>query len=112
MWRRHLKKADATAIFGGVTLDLREARIDDTATVDAFAFFGGVDILVPRGWRVAVTGTPILGGFEDKTRYDDFLPPDAPVLTVDGLAVFGGVTVANESRDAVDRQDHVSNRSV
>ncbi|TCN42206.1 cell wall-active antibiotic response 4TMS protein YvqF [Kribbella orskensis] len=108
----HLKKADATAVFGGVTLDLREARIDDAATVDAFALFGGVDILVPRGWRVSMTGTPFLGGFDDKTRAGGFLPPDAPVLNVDAIAIFGGVTVANEPTDGSRPQDHVGRRTV
>lgn len=104
----HLRRCDATAIFGGVTLDLREAHIDDTASVDAFAFFGGVDILVPRGWRVAMDGLPILGGFDDKTHGDGFLPPDAPVLTVSGIAALGAVTVANEPGNAEHRQDTIT----
>jgi predicted membrane protein len=58
----HLQRCDATAIAGSVTLDLRESRIDEAATVDAFALMGGVDVLVPHGWRVAIKGTPILGG--------------------------------------------------
>lgn len=106
----HLRRCDATALFGAVTLDLREARIDDsaTATVDAFAFFGGVDIVVPRGWRVAIDGTPILGGFDDKTHADGYVPPNAPVLKVNGLAILGGVTVANDPDIAQRRQDSVA----
>ncbi|MEI8406507.1 MULTISPECIES: LiaF transmembrane domain-containing protein [unclassified Kribbella] len=106
----HLTKTDATAIFGGVTLDLREAHIDKEATVDAIAVFGGVDILVPRGWRVAVTGTPILGELEDKTTANGYLPPDAPVLKVNGLAVCGGVDIANQPRDAARQEDRVGDR--
>jgi hypothetical protein len=112
----HLRRADATAVFGGVTLDLREAHIDDKASVEALALFGGVDILVPTGWRVAITGTPILGGFEDKTLVNEFLPADAPVLNVNGVAIFGGVTVANhsdEERQADSRpQDRRSEQGV
>jgi hypothetical protein len=95
----HLTKTEATAIFGGVTLDLRGAHIDDEATVDATALLGGVEILVPHAWRVLITGTPILGGFEDKTHADGY-QPDAPVLYVNGIAAFGGVTVANGPSDA------------
>jgi predicted membrane protein len=101
----HLQRCDATAIAGSVTLDLREARIDETATVEAFALMGGVDVLVPHGWRVAINGTPILGGFDDKTRGDGYLPPNAPVLKIDGLAILGGVTVANEPRTLEHPQD-------
>lgn len=104
----HLTRADATAVFGGVTLDLRQAHIDTEASVDAIALFGGVDILVPPGWRISIAGTPILGGVDDKTRPSGPLPADAPVLRVNATAIFGGVTVANESSDARRLQDHVS----
>jgi hypothetical protein len=50
------RHADASAIFGGATLDLREAHID------AFALFGGVDVLVLEGWRASVSGLPFMGG--------------------------------------------------
>jgi hypothetical protein len=86
--------SDVSAIFGGATLDLREARIEHEASVDALALFGGVDVLVPKGWRVALDGTPILGGCEDKTK-DGELPADAPMLKVHATAIFGGVDVKN-----------------
>jgi predicted membrane protein len=92
----HLKHADVSAIFGGATLDLREAHIDEEATVDALALFGGVDVLVPQGWRVALGGTPILGGCEDKTEAVE-LASDAPVLNVNATAIFGGVGVKNKA---------------
>ena len=89
----HFPHADVSAVFGGATLDLREAHVDHEASVEALAVFGGVDVLVPRGWRVAVGGTPILGGVEDKTEDGDRLPPDAPLLNVHATAIFGGVDV-------------------
>jgi len=92
----HFTYADVAAVFGGSTLDLRQAHIDDDATVDAFAFCGGVDVLVPRDWRVELGGVPILGGYEDKTTGDGTLPSDAPVLKINATAVLGGVKVANE----------------
>jgi Cell wall-active antibiotics response 4TMS YvqF/Domain of unknown function (DUF5668) len=86
----------ATAIFGGVTLDLRQARLDpDGATVVVAALFGGVDIIVPRGWRVESKGTPIFGGFDNKTD----TPPEgnkAPALTVDMSVLFGGAEIKHD----------------
>lgn len=93
----HLHHADVSAVFGGATLDLRGAHVDDEASVDAFALFGGVDVLVPKGWRVSLSGLPIFGGYDDRTAAVD-LPEDAPVLNVRATAVFGGVGVANEPR--------------
>jgi hypothetical protein len=93
----HLTRADVTALFGGATLDLREAHIDQEATVEATAIFGGVDVLVPHGWRVAISGVPIFGGYEDKTTSDGSLPANAPRLNVRATAIFGGVGVAHEA---------------
>lgn len=96
---KHLRHADVSAVFGGVTLDLREAHIDSSADVDAFALFGGVDVLVPEGWRVSVGGMPFMGGIDDKTDNEGrVLPDDAPVLTVNGTALFGTVAVANQPK--------------
>lgn len=86
-----------TAVFGGITLDLRHAKLDPAgSTVNATAAFGGIDIIVPRGWRITVRSTPILGGVEDKTDHAQVPAEGAPVLRVDAVAAFGGVTVKHE----------------
>jgi hypothetical protein len=91
----HFEHADVSAIFGGATLDLRDAHIDAEATVDALALFGGVDVVVPEGWRVAVGGVPIFGGYEDKT--DGESGGESPLLKVNATAIFGGVDVKNKA---------------
>ena len=86
--------ASLTAIFGGVTLDLRGARpAPDGAIVTATAAFGGIDILVPHDWNITTSGTPLFGGVEDKTDHPDRIAADAPALHVDALALFGGVEI-------------------
>ncbi len=92
-----LRGGAVTAVFGGVTLDLREARpAPEGATVNATAVFGGVDILVPRGWRITVRSLPVFGGLDDTTDRSVPPAPDAPALHVDAVAVLGGVTIAHE----------------
>lgn len=93
----HFTHADVSAIFGGATLDLREAHLEGEASVDALAMFGGVDVLVPEGWRIALDGTPIFGGCEDKTEGDGHPGPDAPLLRVHATAIMGGVDVKNKA---------------
>ena len=88
----HFRHANVSAIFGGAVLDLTDAHPEPDARVDALALFGGVDVLVPPGWRIVLSGLPIFGGYEDKTRADGELPADAPQLRVFATAVFGGVT--------------------
>jgi hypothetical protein len=88
---------EALAIFGGVDLDLRLARMSGSVrevVVEADALFGGVNIKVPDNWRVAVRGIGLFGGYVDKTlRRKSDVNPDGPLLVVTGYAAFGGIEV-------------------
>ena len=90
---------------------MREARIDGEATVDCFALFGGVEVLIPKRWRLALSGTPIFGVVEDKTSQDGTCRADAPVLNVNAVALFGGVAVANEPGEATRRKAAAATRA-
>ena len=57
----------ATAIFGGVELDLRQANIKDGTVIDIFTFCGGVSISLPDDVIVKNEVRGVLGGSEDKT---------------------------------------------
>ncbi len=91
---RAFQAADATAIMGGCTIDLRDADlVPGTAVVDAFAFWGGIEVLVPPNWVVINKVLPLLGGVEDTTRQT----PDAgKELLVRGTVIMGGLEIANE----------------
>ena len=94
---QRLQGAWLTAIFGGVELDLRGARpAPEGASVNATVVFGGVDVLVPKGWRISVRSTPIFGGLDDKTDHAEAPAADAPTLHVDAVAIFGGVAIKHE----------------
>jgi len=83
---------EATAVMGGCALDLRGASMTGEATINVFAFWGGVTLKVPTDWTVVLQGTPIMGGFEEKT----VAPPDnRKRLIVRGYAIMGGVEVRN-----------------
>jgi hypothetical protein len=87
------------AVFGGIDLDLSGAAIsspDRRAILEVNAVFGGIEIRVPRTWRVEKKGAAVFGGFEDRT-----FPPrpepgvEPPTLVIRGAAVFGGIEVKN-----------------
>ena len=79
-------------MFGGVELDFRDSSLaSGGATLDVTVMFGGAEITVPRDWRVVVTGTPILGGIENRTGSD--ATPDAPTLTCRCTVAFGGIEI-------------------
>ena len=66
---QNFRGGETMALFGGVELDLRRAQIsDDGCKIHATALFGGVEIIVPDDWNVIITGTPIFGGIDSKSR--------------------------------------------
>lgn len=86
------KGGKATAILGGIDIDLRSAKLhNNEAFIELNAIMGGIDVLVPNDWRVEVTGTPIFGGWSNKTKFNT--SPDAPVLRIRCFAMFGGIEI-------------------
>jgi predicted membrane protein len=83
---------EITAIMGGCELDLRQSGITGDAVLNVYALFGGITIKVPIDWTVVLEGTPIMGGFEEKT-----VPPAsvAKRLIVRGYVIMGGLEVRN-----------------
>jgi predicted membrane protein len=96
---QNFKGGRATSIFGGVELDLRDAKIEgDEATIEVNCIFGGAEIRVPDSWNVNSKSVPILGGFSDKTHISAAEDPNGAkrkTLVVTGLVVFGGVEIDN-----------------
>lgn len=83
---------ELTAVMGGVELDLRNASIQNEATLNVFVMWGGIELKIPNDWTVVSQGVPILGGFEDKT-----VPPlmRDKKLFIQGYAIMGAVEVKN-----------------
>lgn len=82
------------AIFGGSDIDLSEAKLDtEGAIIDVFVAFGGVDIYVPKGWKVHVAGLPLFGGWDNKTKKSEASDPNQPPIKVRALVMFGGLDI-------------------
>lgn len=91
----NFKGGDVMALFGGVELDLRQAKLSpEGCQLNITAMFGGVEVTVPPDWQISVSGTPILGGIENKTTWTGSEKNGKPVhcrCTV----TFGGVEIKN-----------------
>lgn len=84
------------ALFGGVEIDFRKAKMkSNAAVIEANAIFGGCQLKVPETWSVELRGAGVLGGYEDKTISPR--PEDGPTqkLILTGNAVFGGISIEN-----------------
>jgi predicted membrane protein len=91
---REFRGGDASAIMGGVEVDLRNVQMKpgEEVVIDALALMGGVEIWVPPGWRIVSSVLPIMGAFENKARAGS---ESGPVLHVRGTAVMGSIEVKN-----------------
>ncbi|GGN61591.1 LiaF transmembrane domain-containing protein [Oceanobacillus indicireducens] len=83
-----------TAIIGGAEIDLRDAVIMDGASLDLTTVLGGVEMKVPDNVQVEISGMPILGGWEDKTRVRRE-KEEVSVLKINCLTILGGVEIRN-----------------
>jgi class 3 adenylate cyclase len=101
---------NAFALMGGCTLDLRQAEIEGAELViNAVAIMGGIEVIVPEGIQVEMTGLALLGGKDCRVR--DVRPvPGSPVVHVRVFALMGGVTVRTGKRGSRHAERHQRHR--
>jgi predicted membrane protein len=92
---KNFRGGKATALFGGMELDLTRAELEGgQATIELTALFGGIDVWVPREWKVVVDSTAVLGGVDDKHS-----PVESDkaknTLFIKATAMFGGIDIKN-----------------
>ena len=83
----------AASIFSGMELDLTHAKMKGkSAELELVAVFGGLKVIVPKGWHVVTEGAGVLGGF---TNHVTGGSDSSPKLITRGAAIFGGVEIVN-----------------
>lgn len=86
-----LKGVVAEAILGGLSIDLREAKITEDIVLELTAVLGGIDIFIPDNVRVEIiSGVPVLGGFEHKINRNAI---SGPKVRIKYTAVLGGIEI-------------------
>lgn len=86
------------AWFGGIAVDLREAKLAPDARLSVHALFGGIALRVPAGWKVESSARAIAGGVAVQVPPVD--TEDPPTLTLDGFTLFGGIAVGARPAEA------------
>ncbi len=88
------RRADLTAIMGGVEVDLRGASTGgQEAIIDVFVWWGGVEITVPPDWAVSNQVVAIMGGADDSSSGTQ---DSKHRLVVRGFVVMGGVEIKTQ----------------
>ncbi len=82
---------EINAIFGGLVLDLRDAKILNDVEVNATAVFGGIDVYLPVGINVKTNSVPIFGGVSNKAHQN--MQADAPTIYLNATCMFGGIDI-------------------
>jgi Domain of unknown function (DUF1707)/Cell wall-active antibiotics response 4TMS YvqF len=99
--QRLRRRALAASGFGDLDFDLREVTVDQwQTTVTVLAAFGNVDVYVPEGINVEVTGVTVFGHRRDWGRDAD--RPDAPTIHVHVLGFAGTIDVWRVPQDMRD----------
>lgn len=81
------------AVLGGSDLDLRRAEIEGPeARITCFAFMGGINITVPEGVDVDLSGLTLIGGRSLEVK-DAPRKAGTPLIHVRAFALLGGVNV-------------------
>ena len=91
VWRAP-RQLTSICVFGGSKIYLREAIVPpDGVSISCVCVFGGLDVVVPPGMKVRVRGLGVFGGFDRADNEPE--DPEAPAVVIDGIALFGGVSV-------------------
>ncbi len=88
--------ADAvvSVLMDGAVLDLRDAELAERpARIDLLCVLGGVELVVPKEWRLRVDVEPVLGGVRDR-RTREFDPERSVDLTISGRVLMGGLDIS------------------
>ena len=92
---KNFRGGDITNFMGGTELNLSQADIHGTVTIDATNIFGGAKLVVPASWDVKSEATAIFGGIDDKRDLHAIKPDPNKTLIIDGTCLFGGIEIRN-----------------
>lgn len=88
--------ANLVAVFGGVDLDLRNAKFTKDTVIKAFCMFGGIDIKVPENVQVKIKSGFIFGGVTDERKGEE--NKSKYTIYLDAAGGFGGVSISDRSK--------------
>jgi hypothetical protein len=98
------RRTNVVVLMAGAALDLRHAEIEGgEIVINAVSIMGGIDVIVPEGVEVELSGLALMGG-NSGPKDAAPLAPGAPIVRVRAYSLMGGVGVARK------RQQRTSHR--
>lgn len=87
-----LESCTINSIFGSVSLDLRNAVINENVVINNYVVFGKVTIKVPKDVNVVVKTTSIFGGIDNKIGKNKS-KENIKTIYIKGTIMFGGIDI-------------------
>lgn len=88
--------SNLVAVFGGVDLDLRNAKFTKDTIIKAFCLFGGIDIKVPADVQVKIKSGFIFGGISDERKSNS--NKSKHTIYLDAAGGFGGINLTDKGK--------------
>jgi predicted membrane protein len=90
---KDFKGGEITSILGGSEINLSQADITATATIDITNVMGGTVIIVPSHWGVKSDVVCILGGVDEKRAVGKNFSDPSKLLRLTGTCLLGGIEI-------------------
>lgn len=86
------KSADVNCNFGGIKAYFDDAIIKgDKATINVSVNFGGVELFIPKHWKIDMQVANRFGGIEEENHPK--VNDESPIVTLTGECNFAGITI-------------------
>ena len=79
-------------VFGHCNLDLREAKIKDSASLKISSVFGKVDVILPEGVTIKMNSTKVFGSVNSVEKSNSSSKKEK-ILYIEATSVFGGISL-------------------
>lgn len=90
---KDFKGGEITTFFGGTDLNLTQADIVGSASIEITQGFSGTKLIVPANWNIKSEIVCVFGGVNDKRPIMKDNPDSNKLLILKGTCVFGGIDI-------------------
>jgi len=91
---KKFKGADITNVFGGAEINLSQADMESTATMELTNVFGGTKLIIPAHWEINSELVSVFGSIEDKRPMQpNTTMGETKILVLKGTTFFGGIDI-------------------